>query len=65
MQSIARHDAKFPEISSFRVAQQFIRRSQTIDDRKIQQAKTDAEANEGGNYIVETAYVNQEKLLLT
>ena len=53
VQSVARHDTKFPEVSAFRTANMFIRRSNTLDERKQL-----AEVNEGGCNLVtaETIY---------
>lgn len=50
VQSIARHDAKFPEISSFRKLNTIIKRANTLNERKLQ------EVNEGGNYVSQTVY---------
>ena len=55
VQSIARHDMKFPEISGFRTIQTFIRRSHTLDDRKQRPSQIDV-AEGGANYLVETNY---------
>ena len=52
VQSIARHDTIFPQVSQFRAAQTFIRRSHTLDDAMM------GEANEGGNQITQTIYYN-------
>lgn len=60
VQSIARHDAKFPEVSSFRTVNTYIRRSNTLDERN---KKKPAEVNEGGHLIgAETIYHNRSSL---
>ena len=58
VQSIARHDAKFPEVSAFRAAQAFFRKSHTLDERRPSNNRMH-EVAEGGNFIAETSYHNK------
>jgi len=50
VQSIARHDTKFPDISPFRKLNTIIKRASTLNEVKLQ------EVNEGGNYVSQTIY---------
>ena len=54
VQSIARHDAQFPNISGFRTLQTFIKRSSTYDKRRTTKNQLGDEENEGGYYVMET-----------